>query len=88
MGIKGQATILGLMLFTLVLVFAIMIIPALKTNIVDVRSDSGLNCSASENLTTGTHMTCLAVDLFLPYFIMAIVLAGGGLIAYRYGTSG
>lgn len=88
MGMKGQATILGLMLFTLVLIFAIMIIPSLKTNIVNVRSDTGLNCSTVEDLTTGEHMTCLAVDLFLPYFIIAIVLAGGGLIAYKYGTAG
>ena len=84
---KGQATILGLMLFVMVLTFAIMIIPSFKENIIWVRGDEGMNCT-SETLTTGQSMTCLAVDLFLPYFIIAIVLAGGGLIAYKYGLVG
>lgn len=89
MGIKkGQVTILGLMLFTMVIIFAIMIIPFLQTNITEVRGTTGLNCSNEANLTTGGSMTCIAVDLILPYFIGAIILVGGGVVAYKYGTAG
>ncbi len=83
---KGQVTILGLMLFTLVIMTAIIIIPFLKETIVDVRGASGLDCTATD-LTTGTSMTCLVVDLILPYFIGAIIIAGGGIIAFRYGRT-
>ena len=85
MDVKGQATILGLMLFTMVLIFALMIVPFLRNQLEDTATQMGCQY---ENLTTGESMTCLAMDLFLPFFIGSIVLAGAGVIGYKYGLIG
>lgn len=65
---KGQATILGLMLWVFVIIFSIIIIPSLKDLISTARSPSYLDCT-NTTISIGQSATCIVVDLYLPYFI-------------------
>ncbi len=78
---KGQI-IFKFMLFSLVLLFAIIIISPIKSVIEDSRGDDGLQCSLS-TLTVGTALTCIVTDLILPYFILTAVLVGGGIVQFK-----
>lgn len=71
---KGQM-ILGIMLSIFALMFALIAIPGIKDIVTEMRDETHLNCT-SDTITTGTRMTCLVVDLYLPYFIFAVLAAG------------
>jgi len=75
---RGQAMLVGVMIAIFVFVFAIICIPALKevTNL--ARGTTSLDCTNS-SISTGNKMTCLIVDLYLPYFVGALL---AGSVAY------
>jgi hypothetical protein len=79
---KGQVSILGLMLWVFVIIFSIIIIPTLKELVTLARSPTHLDC-ANTSISTGTAATCLVVDLYLPYFVAVIFIAGSSLVAYQ-----
>lgn len=72
---RGQMALFGIMMFIFVFAFALICIPTLKDLISEARSPAGLDC-ANNSISTGTAATCLVVDLYLPYFIAAILMAG------------
>ena len=51
----------------------------IKDLITDVRGTDTLYC-ASNTLSDGQRVTCLVVDIALPFFIITIISASGGLI--------
>lgn len=77
---KGQALLVGIMIFFMGVVTAIFLIEPLQDMITDSRTV--MSCGTS-NLTTGVAATCLIVDLYLPYFIGVVLFAAGGLIIYN-----
>ena len=44
---------------------------------------TGLDCANSAGISDGNKMTCLAVDLVVPYFIILMVSAAGGFITAK-----
>ena len=79
---RGQAALLGLMIGVFIFMFGMIIINPLKDVITEARGEDQLNCS-SDAISDGTKMTCLAVDLLLPYFILAVLATAGGWISAR-----
>ena len=72
----------GVMWFVFAFIIAVLLTAPLR-DMVDVARDGGhLNC-AGNNITTGIAMTCVAVDLTIPFFIIAVILAGAVLIRIR-----
>ena len=80
---RGQAALLGIMIF----IFTFIIATVLAKPIMDLtdtaRDASNMNCEA-DNLTTGVAMTCIAVDLYLPFFIITVISVGAGYMTYKF----
>lgn len=80
---KGQ---LG---FSIIIAITIFIIGMATINLITpeidrVRLPSGLDCDNSTGISDGTKLTCLAIDLIVPYFILIIISVFGGLIIGRF----
>ena len=82
---KGQLLIFGVMMFFLAFIVAVLLSEPLKEFTDLARDADHLDCN-NASLTTGTALTCVAVDLTLPFFIITIILVGIGMI--YYGTRG
>jgi len=79
---KSQVGILGLMLWVFTIIMSIIMIPPLKELIILARSPTYLDC-ANTSISMGQAATCLVVDLYLPYFVAVIFIAGSSLVAYQ-----
>ena len=73
---SGQANfILGVCFFVIAFFFMVISLPAIKEGIDDSRSD--LDCDNS-SIPLSVYMACLQVDLILPAFVAALIIAGIG----------
>lgn len=79
---KGQVMILAVMLFVLAFIVAVVLVNPVKDMTVLARNSANLDCDNS-SISTGTALACVIVDLYLPYFIIAVILAGAGLLTSR-----
>ena len=70
---RGQAMLVGLMMFVITFVAATMVMPVLF-DVVDI-SRTDLGCEY-DNLTTGNAATCVFINL-TPAFFLAVVIASG-----------
>ena len=75
---RGQVLVLGMMIAVFVFIFAIITAPVIKDMINYGRAE--MDCS-NTSITTGQKMTCIAIDLILPYFIGAVIF---GAVAYLF----
>ena len=83
---KAQNTVgIGLVIITAIFLFmvGIMNVNFLKDEISRTRNVQNLNC-ADGSISDGTKLTCLAVDIVLPYFIITVFSAAGGLIMAKF----
>jgi len=74
--------------FTLVIAITIFliglpIINVIKPEVDTARGINGLDC-ANESISDGTRLTCLGVDLIIPYFILIVLSVIGGLMASKF----
>jgi flagellar biosynthesis protein FlhB len=72
---RGQVMLLGLMFALFFFIFAIAVIPVLKYFIVDARSPTSMDCT-NISISLGQQITCLIVDLMLPYWVGCTIAAG------------
>ena len=81
---RGQVS-LGLAIIVALVIFlmGIPIVNILKPDVDIARGATGLDCTNS-SITDGTRLSCLAVDLVIPYFILIIMSAAGGMIVARF----
>lgn len=82
---KGQTIVLGLMIAIFVFIVAVVLIPSLKDMVDDARDTNSLDCD-NTSISTGQKGTCLIVDLYIPYFIGAVLAAGAAYIFVRKVT--
>lgn len=76
----GISIIIAMMIF----LSGIIVINILKPDITLARNTAtGLNCSNATAISDGTKLTCLAVDLTIPYFIVIILSAAGGVVVSK-----
>lgn len=80
---KGQAALVGLMIGVIIMFLGFAFINPMKDVITEVRAADQLDCGNS-SISDGTKATCLAVDLYLPYFIVVIFGVGGAYITAKY----
>ena len=83
---RGQVMLLGVMLFVFSFIVAVLLTSPVRTMTDTARDVDHLNCDAN-NLTTGVALTCVAVDLTLPFFIITVILSGAGLITSKLAGS-
>lgn len=75
---RGQILLFGMMVAVFVFIFAIITAPVLKDMINYGRAE--MDCS-NTSISTGEKITCIAIDLILPYFIGAVIF---GAVAYLF----
>lgn len=85
---KAQYGLIGMMSAVMLILFAFQMITPIKDEVTTARNSANLDCTNS-SISTGDRMTCIAVDLYLPYFIIVALAAAGGYligkkIEYRY----
>lgn len=59
------------------------IINILKPEITTARNNNNLDCSSS-TISDGNKVTCLLIDIVIPYVFIIIVAAAGGIITARF----
>jgi hypothetical protein len=81
---KGQIGSLGISIVVAIMLFMVgmMAMNFIKGEVTNSRVASGLDCS-NPSISDGTKLTCLAVDLVVPYLILTIIAAVGGLVIAR-----
>jgi len=84
---KAQASRLGIGLAVILAIFIFLVgminINFIKDEVTRARNAANLNCS-DDSISDGTKLTCLAVDIVVPYFIILILSASGGLIIAKF----
>ncbi len=78
----GQAGIFGVMMFVFAFIVALIVVTPLNDLLDDIRDVNSLDCGNS-SISTGTALTCVAVDLTLPFFIVTVILSGTGAMFFR-----
>ena len=81
-----RAQTLGLAIIIAITIFLVGMLSLnyLKPEITRARDASNLDCSNVAGISDGTKLTCLAVDVVLPYFILLVFSVAGGLIINRF----
>ena len=80
-GSMGTAIIIAIMLFLI----GLMSVNFLTTEVTNARASvTGLDCANSAVISDGNKLSCLAVDLVVPYFIILILSAAGGYITAKF----
>ena len=82
---KAQAT-LGLAIIVAITLFIVgmLAVNFIKPEVTRARDSSNLDCSNAAGISDGTKLTCLAVDIVVPYFMIIIISLAGGLITSRF----
>jgi hypothetical protein len=80
-GSMGTAIIVALFLF----IVGLMSVNFLTTEVTNARlAVTGLDCANVAGISDGNKLTCLAVDLVVPYFIILVFSAAGGYITAKF----
>lgn len=76
---------LGFAIVVAIVIFMIGMINVnfIKDEVTRARGSTQMNCSDS-TISDGSKLTCLLIDLVVPYFIIIIVATAGGLITARF----
>ena len=75
----GIAIIVSIMFFIIGLTMINYITPEVTT----ARASAALDCANSAGISDGNKLTCLAVDLVVPYFILLVISTAGGYITAK-----
>lgn len=82
---RGQAALVGVMIGIFVFMLAMVFINPIKAVIDDTRAVSKLDCE-NGSISDGAKMTCLIVDLIMPYFIAVIIAIAGAWVGAKFIT--
>lgn len=75
---------IGISIIVAIMIFMVgtVTVNILKPEIDNARAADALDCS-NISISDGTKLTCLAVDATVPYFIVVVLAAAGGMITAR-----
>ena len=81
---RGQ-TSLAIAVIAAIFLFMIgsMVIEIIKPEITTFRSVENFDCTNS-TISDGAKMTCLGMDLLIPYFFLLIISISGGVIINKF----
>ncbi|HEC39996.1 hypothetical protein LCGC14_0509450 [marine sediment metagenome] len=80
---KGQG---GIFVIIAIMIFIIGMVSVnlIKPDVTTLRSATGLNCVNASAISDGTKLTCLAVDITIPWIIVSIFAVTGSLIITKF----
>jgi hypothetical protein len=85
---KGQIIIVNLLFLLMAIAVLVSVIPALSDLLNIAQQSDGLNCGGYVYEANTTHplsynsslpsnaLSCLAIDLYLPYIVLAVLIGG------------
>lgn len=79
---KGQYLIFGYMMFLMAAILVLALSSPLKTITDQARDIDHLQCDYS-NQSAGVYLSCITVDLILPYFLVTVLVVGGSYMFYK-----
>lgn len=79
---KGQSLGLSIIMAIMIFLIGMTVLNILKPEITTARDSNNLDC-ANTAISDGNKLTCLVVDIALPYFILLIISVAGGYITAR-----
>lgn len=82
-GKGGQVALVSLMIGIFVFMLAMVFINPLKDVIIESRASDQLDCDNS-SISDGSKMTCLIVDLIMPYFIGIVLAVAGAWVSAKW----
>jgi len=95
---SGQMIILSLLFLFMTITVTIAMLPALKSILNIARQSNNLNCvgyndtsdpTLSYNASLDTDTTaCLAINLYLPYILLVVLIGGVSKLLYDRTTGG
>lgn len=81
---RGQGLALAITFAITFFIVGLGLFNILAPEVTIARGATSLNCINASNISDGTRLTCLAVDLTIPYFILLVISISGGLIIRRF----
>ena len=83
-----KAQTLGIAIIVAITIFIVGMIAVnlIKPEVTRTRNSDNLDCgnyAGNDSISDGTKLTCLIVDVTIPYFIIIIFSVAGGLITAR-----
>jgi len=81
---KGQTLGMAVLVMITIFIVGMLSVNYLKPEITRTRDSDNLDCSNTDNISDGTKLTCLVVDVVVPYFIVLIFSVSGGIITARF----
>jgi len=81
---KGQTLGIAVMIAITLFIVGMLSINFIKDEVTRARGSTNLDCSNSADISDATKLTCLVVDLIVPYFIVIIISVSGGLIVAKF----
>lgn len=79
---KGGSFLLSTLVFFILFAAGVMFINFITTDIDSARESQNLNCD-SNSISDGAKLTCLGIDLVVPYVIVSMISLGGALIVNK-----
>lgn len=79
---RGGSFLLSILIFFILFAAGVMFINFVTTDIDSVRTSQNLNCD-SNSISDGAKVTCLGIDLVVPYIIVSMISLGGALIVNK-----
>jgi len=80
---KGQTIMLAILTAIIIFIVGMLMVNFFKDEIDRARNATNLDCANTGVISDGTKLTCLAVDIVIPYFIITVISIAGGLITAR-----
>ena len=96
---SGQMMIINLLFLFMTISIAIAMIPALKATLNIAKQSDNLNCAGYVYTGSGTNVSynsslatettaCLAINLYLPYILLIILIGGVSKLLYDRSAGG
>jgi len=81
---SGQVMIYGIMVFLLVFIVAVVITEPMVEFVNIGRDADHLDCE-NTTISTGQRLTCIIIDIQVPYFIATILASAAGFLVITRG---
>lgn len=79
----GGGFLMALVVAALLFFFGMLVVNFIKPDVSIATSSAGLDCD-NINISDGAKVTCLGIDLVVPYFIVLVISVAGGFVASRF----
>lgn len=85
---KGGSLFFSIITAVFIFMIGMVVINLIKPDVTLARDANNLDCTNATGISDGTKLTCLAVDLVVPYFILIILSVSIGLIMENLSFGG